>query len=62
MNRLVFVALMTSWALAAPASSPGLFWSPRPAVREPELVARVVLTPAATWTCAHNGYRSVACQ
>jgi hypothetical protein len=57
MNRFVFVALMM---ISTPAWAPTRL-SPRPAVREPGLVTHVVLTPAVTWTCAGNTYRSVAC-
>jgi hypothetical protein len=57
MNRFVFVALMMA---SAPALAPTRL-APQPAVREPKLVTHVVPTPAVTWTCAGNTYRSVVC-
>jgi hypothetical protein len=58
MNKFVFAALMTWTGLTAaaglaPAQAPhgGASRSASPA-----------WTAAATWTCAHNAYRSVFCQ
>ena len=61
MNRFVFASLMTSWALTMAGLAPAMAAS-HGAVREPERhIVRVVRTPAPTWTCAHNAYRSVVC-
>jgi hypothetical protein len=57
MNRFVFAALMT---FAGPALAPVRPPSQH-ATREPQLVTRMVPTPALTWTCTRNTYRSVAC-
>jgi hypothetical protein len=60
MNRVVFFAVMTSVGLTMPGLAPA---RPEPYVAAPEAERAVsmIRTPAATWTCAHNRYRSVAC-
>ena len=58
MKRFVFIGLMTSLGLTVPGLAPA---RPSPTAGEPERVASGVRTPTATWTCAHNAYRSVAC-
>ena len=61
MNKIVFVTLMVWTGLTAAAG----FAAGQPAIQGAappgEHAARVARTPMATWTCAHNTYRSVAC-
>jgi hypothetical protein len=62
-NKIVFVTLMVWVALTAAAG----FAAGQPALRRDVLSERgdserVAETPAVTWTCAHNTYRSVACR
>jgi hypothetical protein len=56
MKRFVFAALMTSLGLTVAGLAPA-----RPA-QQADRVVRSVRTPAVTWTCAHNKYRSLGCR